>query len=200
MIDYGYGVDLRRLAEQDAGRIFDWRNNPDVWHWCRQYGPLHWQNHKDWLSWQAKDSKTEMFAILARSPGDPVGGPEEFHFLAGVCGLTDVDKVNGRAEFSLYIDPNQHNKGYGKAALLTLFRWGFDSLRLNRIWGESFDGNKAINLFTKLGMEKEGVRRDFYFRDGDFINAHLFSISAATFNDLHGSHAKRGKPDLKPVA
>lgn len=217
MIDYGFGVKLNRLTESDLTFIFNCRNEPEVFKWCRQNAPLHWKNHVEWFEWQRKDPSTEMFGVWScrdHIPHHyygpvwtdvPEGRQQSDDFLVGVCGLTGIDKVNGRAEFSLYVAPNHWNRGFGQGALKTLFGWGFRALRLNRIWGETFDGNGAASLFSKLGMEHEGTRLEAYYRDGDFINAHLYSISAAAFNDLHLKERptgtrKRTIPDLKPIA
>lgn len=207
MIDYGFGVTLDRLSEADLKFIFSCRNEPEVFKWCRQNAPLHWKNHVEWFEWQRKDSSTEMFGVWASVHCEDPTIDQRLteKVLVGVCGLTGIDKVNGRAEFSLYISPNHWNRGFGQGALKTLFGWGFRALRLNRIWGETFDGNGAASLFSKLGMEHEGTRLEAYYRDGDFINAHLYSISAAAFNDLHLKERptgtrKRTIPDLKPIA
>lgn len=165
MIDYGQGVTLRRIEETDLPALFQWRNDYRVWKWCRQNEPLHPSNHKKWFDWQASDKSVSMFAVLDQD-GD----------IVGVCGLTDIDRTNRRAEFSLYIDPDRMGNGYGASSLRTLFRHGFDRLGLNVIWGETFDTNPAASLFRKVGMKQEGVRRDFYFREGKFLDAILFSI------------------------
>lgn len=165
-------LQLRRIRASDLEELFVMRNDPEVYRWCRQYAPLHWDRHLEWYEWQAKDPKTEMFSIFNDS------------VLVGVCGLTDIDYINRRAEFSLYIGRSYQNLGLGKKSLIELFRFGFNTLGLNRIWGESFDHNPAIKIFESIGMELDGVRRDHYFRNGNFICAHLYSISAANFKRL----------------
>jgi RimJ/RimL family protein N-acetyltransferase len=201
MVNYGFGVSLERISESDLKFMFECRNEPEVYKWCRQNAPLHWKTHLEWFDWQRKDASTEMFSICVDAHcGDPIVDQRITEkVVVGVCGLTGIDKVNGRAEFSLYIAPNYWGKGFGEGSLKTLFKWGFDALRLNRIWGESFEGNTAWGLFEKLGMEKEGVRREHYYRDGRYIDAALFSIGASSFNALHGSKARYGC-GLKPVA
>jgi RimJ/RimL family protein N-acetyltransferase len=165
---------LRRIEKGDLPQLFEWRNHLGVRSWCRQYAPLHWADHEAWFEKQAADPKIEMFSLI-----EPHGD------LVGVCGLTDIDLVNRRAEFSLYIGPTLQGFGFGLSGLKLLFTWGFGSLGLNRIFGETFDLNPAAKIFEKLGMEKEGTRRDFYYRNGRFIDAHLYSISAADFNRLY---------------
>ena len=114
-----------------------------------------------------------MYEILDNSTG-----------FVGMCGLTDIDLINRRAEFSLYIVPECWKKGYGKAALQTLFSHGFRNLNLNVIWGETFDENPAIELFKNLGMYYEGTRNEFYYRDGSYIDAHLISMSRSQFDNI----------------
>ena len=103
--------------------------------------------------------------------------------LIGVCGLTSIDWVNRRAEFSLYIGPEHGKKGYGESALRKLLRIGFDVLNLNCIWGESFHGNPAIEMFKRIGFKYEGDRREFYFRNGSYINASLWSLLKNDYNN-----------------
>lgn len=164
-------LSLRRIAQSDLTRLFEWRNDPRVFSTCRQNAPLHWANHVAWFERQSKDPGMSMFVVL--------GDDEK---AVGVTGLTDIDLVNRRAEFSLYIDPALHGKGLGTRALATLLKYGFNVLGLNVIWGETFAGNSAAKSFEKLGMVLEGTRREFYYRKGAFIDAHLYSITRAEWD------------------
>lgn len=94
----------------------------------------------------------------------------------GICGLTSIDLVNRHAEFSLYIAPERQRLGYGAEALKTLCAHGFLGLGLKHIFGETFDQNPAAQMFESVGFVKEGTRRKFYYRQGQFIDAHLYSI------------------------
>jgi len=164
---------LRRIHKDDLENIFIIRNIQGIYSQCRQYAPLHWESHLEWYDWQRKDPNTEMFVFE-----DMVSTYSEKPVLVGVCGLTSIDWINRRAEFSCYINPTFHKKGYGTAALEELFDFGFYSLNLNSIWGETFEGNPAYHVFTKkLDMTVEGTRRQFYYKDGKYIDAHLLSIT-----------------------
>lgn len=105
----------------------------------------------------------------------------------GVCGLTSIDMTNRRAEFSLYLIPSYQGKHLGSKALTILLEHAFNNLGLMQVWGEVFEGNPAIESFEKLGFKRDGVRRDFYFRDGKFINANLISIKDDEWRSLKSS-------------
>lgn len=166
MINYGnLPVKLDSLDRSHLELTFKWRNDPRIFRWCRQNDLLSESDHNNWFERQSKDPKIKMY-VIKNENDKPVG----------VCGLTDIDLINQRAEFSLYIGPEYHGNGYGKEALKLLCHHAFTSYPLNIIWGESFDGNQALKVFEEIGFKKEGIRRDFYFRNGKFINATIFSL------------------------
>lgn len=151
------------------------RNNENIRKWCRQVGLIDDLQQESWLRKISTDPHIRMYSI--KDIGSKVGQ------FVGVCGLTDIDHINQRAEFSCYIFPEMQRNGYACKALKLLFRHGFNDLNLNIIWGETFQGNPAYGLFIKkLGMKHEGTRSQFYFKNGKFIDAFLVSISRREFN------------------
>ena len=156
-------VALYPLDSAYIDKLRAWRNHPDVRRWCRQYKLISDRDQAQWFQRQNDDNSIEMLAVAFNEK------------IVGVCGLTDIDLINRRAEFSLYIAPEFQKNGYGRSALKTLLWHGFNDLGLNRIWGETFDGNPAMDLFTQMGFVAEGTRKEHYYRDGNFIDCHLIS-------------------------
>ena len=177
MINYGEGVYLGPLVKRDLELYRHWRNRESIRSWCRQDDLIDERAQEDWYYRQSQDPRIRMYAIYSEDDDMP----------RGVCGLTDLDFLHRRAEFSLYIDPESQGRGYAKAALKTLFTWGFDNFNLNLIWGESFAGNPAIKIFESLGMMRDGERRDFYFVKGSFKSAYLYSIRASEWKNSFSS-------------
>ena len=169
---------LEALDWESAQHFNDKRNHIDVRRWCRQTGLINDEQHYEWYCWQAKDPNTRMYAIWAKEKVDGKITDKP----VGVCGLTSIDWVHRRAEFSCYTFSDQRLKGYAKKALTLLFEHGFNDLNLNIIWGETFDGNPALGLFLQLGMVEEGTRREFYFKEGKYLDAHLISIKRDEWN------------------
>ena len=164
MIDYGFGVRLEALDSSDMETIRVWRNNFDIWKWCRQNDLISDTSQKRWFERQDNDSTIHMYMVTA-----PVGK-------VGVCGLTSHDRGNRIAEFSLYIAPEEQKQGFGEMALKTLVTHGFKNLNLHCVWGESFQGNPAIKMFKEVGFKSDGRRRDVYFKDGKYVDAEMFSL------------------------
>ena len=173
MIDFGHGVLLNSfMGDYDCnhmGKTYYWRNDYRIWKWCRQNDCLEWSNHVKYSDKISDDKSIKMYSIYVTD------------IMIGVCGLTDIDNLCQRAEFSLYIAPDYQRKGYASAALKTLFSHGFMNQNLNVIWGETFEGNPAYDLFLKIGMKHEGTRRQFYYKEGKHIDAHLVSMTRSEF-------------------
>lgn len=167
MIDYDHGVYLVPLKVKNLETYRLARNEPCIRDWCRQTGEISQQQQERWFESQDLDKAIMMFEIHSFSKG-----------LVGVCGLTDIDHLNRRAEFSLYIMREHQKTGQAKKALSTLLAFGFKELNLNMIWGESMEGNPAIKLFKDLGFQETGYRPDFYFKNGSYLNAYFYCIKA----------------------
>lgn len=164
-------VTLNPILPEHDKILFNWRNDYRIYSWCRQNDLLDWNNHLDWFDNLGNDKTIKMYSIYIGK------------IIVGVCGFTDINLINQRAEFSLYIGPEFRFKGYAKEALNCLLFEGFSKYPFQTIWGESFDKNPAIKIFTNLGFKQDGIRRDFYFRNGRFIDAHLFSIKRSEYYD-----------------
>lgn len=152
------------ISMSDLPKLRNWRNSPSIFQWCRQTDLISAQDHLNWFNSLDGNSSIRMYLIKSSVDMAPIG----------VCGLTSIDLVNQRAEFSLYIGPESH--GFGEDALRLLLKTGFDRYPLHRIYGEVFDGNPAMKLFERVGFVREGIRKDFYFKRGKFIDAHIISI------------------------
>jgi len=164
-------VTLGPLRASKLDQYYTWRNCPSIYKWCRQFEPLTEVAHLKWFEGLQNRQDVRMYEVQA------------YEAPVGVCGLTSIDMINRRAEFSLYIGPEHQGKGIGFKALKLLCARGFYNLNLNSIFGESFAGNPAMEMFKGVGFQFEGVRREFYYRDGRYVDAHLFSILKWEFDE-----------------
>ena len=57
-----------------------------------------------------------------------------------------------------------------------MFDYGFGELNLNKIWGEVYDNNDALESYKELGFSMDGVSRDSYFIDGKYGNSTIISL------------------------
>ncbi len=166
-------VRLCEIERADLAQIADWRNDPRVRLRTREHAPLTELDQERWYEHvvcaPTRQRTTFMFGIeVARETTSPQG-----HAFVGVCGLCDWQPRDRTAEISFYIgDTENEGKGYTKAALTMLIKWGFEELGLDRIWAEVYETNAAcLKLLGKLGFEIEGTLRKHVFREGRRIDS-----------------------------
>lgn len=192
-----YTLSLGPLDSSAVALIRSWRNDYRIWQYTRQNDYLDDLEHESWFRRQSSDPSIKMYRI------ELTGGDKTS--LVGVCGFTSIDYRNRRAEFSLYIAPAFQRRGLGKKALAILVSHGFENHGFQVIYGETFAGNPAAGLFEGLGFKLDGTRRQFYYKEGAFIDAHLYSLLREEFDALrrdstgpHDDHDD-GKPAPRPV-
>lgn len=157
-----------------------WRNDYEIWKWCRQNDFISDVEQASWFKRQSEDPTIKMYKIVMSFNVQRVDENKKQKKILpiGVCGLTSINMTNRNAEFSLYIAPAYQGNHFGPQALKCLLTHGFSNLGLYTIWGEVFEGNPALDSFLSIGFQKEGLRKCFYYRDGKFLDAHLISINA----------------------
>ncbi len=154
----------------DAHRMKRWRNDYNIYRWCRQNTLLSDSDHFAWIESLKGNKRDKMYSIHN----------ENYEFI-GVCGLTNIDYIARHAEFSLYIGPEYQGQGHAGRALFSLIKHGFDCFNMNKIWGETFHGNKAGNLFTKVGFEIMDGHYQHYFKDGMYIDTKFYYMFSRDF-------------------
>jgi len=105
--------------------------------------------------------------------------------VVGVIELHNLDWLHGRAEIGITIWPSHaRGKGYGPDAVRTLCRWGFNTLRLRRLYCKVFSSNVgAQHTFEKVGFRQEGTWRQHFFLQGHTEDAILYGILASELTD-----------------
>jgi RimJ/RimL family protein N-acetyltransferase len=118
----------------------------------------------------------------------------------GVCGLTDIDPFNRRAEFSLYVNVDKQGSDYGYKALKTLVEYGFKDLTLGMIYGETVGANPAESIFKRVGFTQTGYRPQFYFKDGKSHDSYIYCLDDARYlSQLNPDHLAMVETEEDPV-
>lgn len=97
----------------------------------------------------------------------------------GIINLHNVDEDSQSAETSYILAPKYWGQGIMTEALKCVLRYAFDEVRLNRVEADIFAGNIASEkVLTKCGMQREGISREKYCKDGAFIDSIQYAILA----------------------
>ena len=93
--------------------------------------------------------------------------------LIGNCGLHNLNFIDGRAEFGIFIgDKSNWGKGFGKDATRLILDFGFNILNLHEIYLQVFEYNPAaMKLYEQVGFKKAGA-----FREAKVIGGRKFDV------------------------
>ena len=62
-------------------------------------------------------------------------------------------------EIGWFFNRNYWRKGFAYEACKAIINYAFDTLNAHKIFAETIDGEKSVNLMKKLGMKLEGIQR-----------------------------------------
>ncbi|HUN88169.1 MAG TPA: GNAT family protein [Terriglobales bacterium] len=98
--------------------------------------------------------------------------------LCGGAGLT-VDQNHNRAEIGYWVGVPFWGQGIASEAARELMRYGFEDLKLHRIYAVCYTGNDAsIRILEKFGMKHEGHSRQHFRKWGEYRDAENYGILA----------------------
>jgi RimJ/RimL family protein N-acetyltransferase len=162
-------VILRAFERDDADRCYRWMNDPNIVRTLKSRYPIAFQNEVEWLERAMHASLDERhFAVERKEDRTHIGN----------ASIHDIDWISRTASFGLFIgDPSAWNKGFGTDAILTLVRFAFDEMNLQKLRINVFDYNeRAKHVLLTHGFVQEGrLRREFY-REGSFHDIVILSI------------------------
>lgn len=173
----GKSITLHKPTLEDMPLLHKWRNNPDHRKYYREYRE---STLDDQISWYnnilLKDPTWHHFVVK----------PLEKDKVIGVVFLNHIHPVYKTGEFGITLgDPEYRGKGYGKDMLITLIKYGFEELNLNRIWCEVYSNNNSIHLYRKIGFKDEGILRQHVFKENTYLDSHILGMLKSEYNERY---------------
>jgi len=104
--------------------------------------------------------------------------------LIGNIGI-QCNNTHKTADMGYWIGKPYWGNGYMSEAAHAVLRFGFETLRLNKIHAIHFTDNPASGrVMQKVGMTYEGTRRQHYWRWGEFKDVALYGILRSAYDLL----------------
>lgn len=131
--------------------------------------PMDRQAAQDWIAQRLKDGAagtSVTCAITLAESGEVIGS----------IGMElVVEHEQGR--LSYWLGHAYWNRGYGTEAVTALVEYGFNHLKLHRIYAPHFHTNPASGrVLQKAGMTHEGRLREHYLRFGQRIDVEVYGM------------------------
>ena len=107
--------------------------------------------------------------------------------LIGNCSLFDIDHLNRKAEFGIFIGNKTYwGKGYGTEATMLILDYGFNTLNLNNIMLRVYSYNKrGISSYEKSGFKVIGNHREAKVIGSKKYDEIYMDILASEFKSIY---------------
>lgn len=167
----GENVYLRALEPEDLEFVYQVENDQTMWHVSNAQTPCSRYFIRRYLENAQQDiyeAKQLRLAICKNGQFSAIG----------LIDLFEYDPKNRRAGIGIIIGTSeQRNKGIGSEALKLLIDYAFGPLNLNQLFANiDVDNEASLNLFSKFGFLKVGVKKQWNLIDGVFHDEALFQL------------------------
>lgn len=160
----GRRIYLRGLQPDDLrGRYFQWLNDQEVTRWMqRGIFPNTPEAMEEYYRSVVNNPSHLVLAIALQDDDRHVGN----------IGLHNIHPVFRSAEIGILIgEKDVWGQGIATEAISLVVDHAFRRMNLNRLWAGAVAPNVAsIGAFTRVGFVQEGVARQAYFCEGEYLD------------------------------
>ncbi len=160
---------LRELEKNDLEIINSWRNNPDLISFLvapfRYIAP---EVDEEWYENYLANRNTCVRCAIVNENAE----------LLGLISLLNIDNINRSASLGIMIGSEKNcGAGAGTFAIKEMLNHAFINLNLNRVDLTVLATNaRAIHVYEKCGFVLEGTKRSCVYKNGKYIDLHMYSI------------------------
>jgi RimJ/RimL family protein N-acetyltransferase len=145
---------LREFIENDWHTVFAYQSDPRyLWStpWTHRLPEDVERLVQDFIGWQHEEPRCKyQLAIELQTT----------HVLIGTCGIRMVTVHAQEAELGYEVHPDSWRQGYATEAAWHMLTFGFETLRLQRVWAQCLAENTAsVRVLERLGMHQTGCQR-----------------------------------------
>ena len=165
-------IRLRAPEPEDLELLYAWENDIAIWQISNTLSPF----SKHTLRQHIEESHKNIYETGQQRYMIELIEQEK---AIGTIDIFDFDPLNLRAGIGILIaDEENRRKGYARTALLCLIEYCFKRLKLNQIYCNISEDNKAsITLFSGIGFTQSGIKKDWIRGESGFTNELFFQLS-----------------------
>lgn len=108
----------------------------------------------------------------------------------GTCGFHKWDKAHRRNEIGYDLSPQFHGHGYMREAVKACLAFAFHAMKIHRV--DAFvaaDNDRSLNLLGKLGFQREGLLRDYFWSEGVGYDHYMLGLLKSDADWLEAEQA-----------
>lgn len=169
-------ITFRVIEESDLEKLKEWRNDPKLQPYMREYRLLNEFDQNNWYTNYLKQRRTsdwdsELF-VMELKLGKLTKG-------IGVGGFTRIEWKNRKAELSFYIIDDK----LIELALFEIVSKGFNEFGFHKIYWPVYGHDPRLETYKKVFV-REAILKEEYFYGGKFQDRIYLSLTEAQFKGI----------------
>ncbi len=154
---------LRDVSMKDAKDIAENANDYGVWYFTESIPyPYNLKDAKFFVNKCKKEQKEKV--RKSYNFGITIKGNNK---VIGLMGLFHINKLHKHAEIGYWLGKKYRKQGIMYEAEKAILDFGFNILKLNKIYGKAMTENAGSNkLFKKFGFRKVGILKEELIKNG----------------------------------
>ncbi len=164
---------LREIEEKDLELILNWRNADHIHQYMYTDHIITMDEHKKWFHHLKKDKSTryKIFEIN----NQPVG----------LVYFVDINREKKTCNWGFYLGKKNTPKGTGVKLGYYGLNYAFNTLKLNKIYGEVFTHNTAsLKFHQKLGFIKDELLENYIVKNGKGYDVVRFFLVKSKWDEI----------------
>jgi diamine N-acetyltransferase len=164
-------IRLRALEPEDMELLYDWENNQTYWTISNTITPFSKFTIRRYLEDSHKNIfETGQLRLMIDYIRDKV--------TVGTLDIFDFDPFHKRAGVGILIaNETYRRRGLASMALKCIIDYCFKTLQLHQVYCNILANNcESINLFTKLGFEQSGIKKEWIKTPDGFLDEYIFQL------------------------
>ena len=161
-------IKIREIDISDIDFILDIENNEEIWKVSHTKSPY---------------TRNEIELFITKNIIEGLTSEQKRWIIThknqacGCIDLFDYNELNQRAGIGIVIHKDFQSKGIATKALKKFIKQCTKKLKLNQLYCSIIPDNEiSIELFTKLGFEKTGIRKNWTLYEGNWYDEIFYQL------------------------
>ena len=167
----GNNIFLRALEEEDLDFLYNIENDETLWEVSNTSHPYSRYILKQYLENSYRDiyEVKQLRLVICKNENEAQ---------VGFIDLFDFEPKHERVGVGIVIfSEEEKRKGIATEALRLICNYAFKNLNVHQIFASITEGNEgSIKLFENAGFERNGIKKDWVFANGNYKNEYLYQL------------------------
>ncbi|MFT4850338.1 MAG: diamine N-acetyltransferase [Sediminicola sp.] len=163
---------LRALEPSDLDFLYELENDEALWEISNTTTPYSKYILKQYLDNSHQDiySAKQLRLVITLASDNRA---------LGFVDLFDFDPKHQRVGLGIVIfEDNDRGNGFASQSIEMICSYAFTHLNIHQLYANiTGDNKRSIEVFTKLGFLRTGIKKDWIYSDGEFKDEHLFQLT-----------------------